>query len=85
MSGEMNAECAAVLREISAYVDGELDATQCDSIEAHCRTCASCAAVVHSLRETIGLCRGAAVTPVPESVRARARASIDALLRGRTT
>jgi len=72
--------CADVLGGISAYLDGELDSTECDVIERHCQTCPSCAAVVAGLRETIGLCRGAAV-PIPDAVRAKAQASISALLK----
>jgi len=73
-------ECAAVLGGISAYLDGELEATECDAIDAHCRTCADCAAVVEGLRATIGLCRGAIVTELPEPVKAKAQASIARLL-----
>jgi anti-sigma factor RsiW len=74
-------ECAAVLGGISAYLDGELDDAGCDAIESHCRTCESCGAIVEGLRDTIGLCRHAADAPVPDAVRQKARASIDALLR----
>ena len=73
-------ECAAVLGGISAYLDGELEATECDAIDAHCRTCADCAAVVEGLRATIGLCRGAIVAELPEPVKAKAQASIARLL-----
>lgn len=73
-------ECAAVLGGISAYLDGELEATECDAIDAHCRTCADCAAVVEGLRATIGLCRGAVVAELPEPVKAKAQASIARLL-----
>jgi anti-sigma factor RsiW len=78
----MTAECRRVLASVSAYLDGELDATACESIEAHCRGCAGCAQVVAGLRETVGLCRQAGSTPVPEAVRQRARASIRRLLDG---
>ncbi len=74
-------DCAAVLGTISAYLDGELDALTCDAIERHCEECESCASVVAGLRETIGLCHRAAGVSIPDSVRRKARASIDALLR----
>jgi anti-sigma factor RsiW len=77
----VNPECAAVLRDISAYLDGELDAPRCDAIERHSATCSSCAEVVQGFRRTIGLCRGASSEPIPDEVRARARASISALLK----
>jgi anti-sigma factor RsiW len=77
---DLNMECAAMLAGISAYLDGDLDASACQAIELHCRACPRCAGVVEGLRETIGLCREAGKTPLPEAVRQRARASIERLL-----
>ena len=76
-----DALCQEILAGVSAYLDGELDAADCERIERHSRTCASCAAVVAGLRETIGLCRGASRAPLPDAVRAKARASIANLLK----
>ena len=42
---------------------------------------ARCAAVVKGLRDTIGLCRGVAIAPIPAPVREKAQASIRALLK----
>jgi anti-sigma factor RsiW len=61
-------------------LDGDLDTTACQAIERHCRDCAPCARLVERLRETIGLCREAGNTPLPEPVRQRAKASIERLL-----
>ncbi len=80
---ELSRECRALLSEISAYLDGELSTTACDTIERHCETCTDCAAVVQGLRETIGLCRKAGSFPLPVAVRQRARAGIERLLAGR--
>jgi anti-sigma factor RsiW len=77
----VSSECAEVLGGISAYLDGELESTACDAIERHCQTCPSCAALVQGLRDTIGLCRGAAVLPIPDSVRQKAQDRISALLK----
>ena len=77
----MSDSCAAILANISAFLDGELDATECAAIEAHCAACARCAPVVAGLRDTIGLCRNAAAAPLPESVRARAQEAVRRLLR----
>jgi len=85
MSQDVSAECTAMLTEISAYLDGDLGAAQCQAIERHCRTCARCATLVDGLRETIGLCREAGSTPLPEPVRQRARASIERLLASDTS
>jgi anti-sigma factor RsiW len=73
-------ECRAVLSRISAYLDGELDAADCNAIDAHCAACPRCRAVVSGLRDTIGLCRQAGTAPLPDTVRARAIASIRHLL-----
>jgi anti-sigma factor RsiW len=72
--------CKEVLANISSYLDGELDATECDAIEQHCGECPNCAALVNDLRETIGLCRQARTLPLPEAVRQRARESVRQLL-----
>lgn len=73
-------DCAAILANISAFLDGELDATSCAAIEAHCAECERCAPVVEGLRRTIGLCRNAGTVPLPGPVRQRARDSIRRLL-----
>ena len=82
MSAPATAECRRLLVSISAYLDGELDATACDEIEAHCQRCADCAAVISGLRATVGLCRQAGSTPLPEAVRRRAQARVRRLLAG---
>lgn len=73
-------DCSTVLRGISAYIDGELDSAECGVIEGHCRSCPSCASVVKGFHDTIGLCRGAAAAPLPESVRLRAKSRVSDLL-----
>lgn len=80
MSRASNAECRAMLASISAYLDGDLDAAECETIERHCRDCSRCDALVKGLREAIGLCRDAGHRPLPESVRRRARASVRRML-----
>ena len=80
MTEDVNAECGAMLAGISAYLDGDLDAAECQAIDRHCRDCSRCAALVEGLRETIGLCREAGGAPLPEPIRERARASIERLL-----
>lgn len=79
MSASLNT-CKEVLANISGYLDGELDASACDDIERHCRGCADCATLVSGLRDTVGLCRQAGRTPLPDSVRQRALESVRRLL-----
>lgn len=80
MTSRLSEECRRVLASVSAYLDGDLDATACESIEAHCQNCPGCAEVIAGLRETVGLCRRAGSIPIPEAVRQRARASVKRLL-----
>ena len=75
----MSHECRTILAGISAYLDGDLEATACDAIERHCQDCVRCAALVTGLRETVGLCRQASVL-FPDSARQRARESVRRLL-----
>lgn len=72
--------CRETLQNISAYLDGELDTTACEAIEAHSRGCPGCASLVEGLRTTLGLCRKAAEVKLPDDVRQRARASVQRLL-----
>ena len=80
----MKHECRTILTEISAYLDGELGAAACATIELHCADCASCAAVVADLKQTAGLCRQVGTAPLPMPVLERARASVRRLLENPT-
>jgi anti-sigma factor RsiW len=80
MTEDTQDTCRDVLEHIAAYLDGELDATTCLRIEAHCVGCDACARVVNGLRETVGLCRQAADAPLPEGVRALALGRVQRIL-----
>ena len=80
MTNTSHPECLAMLAGVSTYLDGELATAECAAIEAHCAVCPSCASLVERLRQTVGLCRGVAETPLPQSVRERARARVRRLL-----
>jgi anti-sigma factor RsiW len=82
MTDSSRPECARLLSSISAYLDGELEAVECEAIDRHTALCPRCAGLVEGLRRTIGLCRGAASSGLPEAVRARARESVRRLLDG---
>lgn len=85
MTDAIGRECQAILAGISAYLDGDLDASACQAVEQHCQTCTRCATLVAGLRETVGLCRQAASMPLPDAVRQRARESVRRLLDGEHT
>jgi len=79
MTARLNT-CRDVLANISGYLAGELNVTECDEIERHCRACLNCAALVQGLRQTVGLCHQMGTTPLPEDVRRRARERVRELL-----
>ena len=81
MSDAGEQQCAAILANISAFLDGDLDATMCAAIEEHCARCGRCAPVVEGLRQTIGLCRDVGAAPLPDAVRQRAQEAVRRLLR----
>jgi anti-sigma factor RsiW len=81
----LSADCRRMLTSVSAYLDGDLAAADCDEIENHCQQCPRCANVVAGLRETVNLCRQAASIPLPDAVQQRARASVRRLLASERT
>jgi anti-sigma factor RsiW len=82
MTHQSDPQCRALLAGISAYLDGELGAAECETIERHCRECPDCARLVRGFRQTVGLCREAGAEPLPEPVRRLAQESIRRLLEG---
>lgn len=47
--------CQHNLDQIHAYIDGELDKTQCIELESHIGGCENCRIVVNTLKKTIQL------------------------------
>lgn len=64
-------ECRQLLKDLSDYVDGDLDETFCLEIERHMDECDNCRVVVDTLRKTVLLYHQLPVEPMPTSVEAR--------------
>lgn len=73
--------CDTLLSQMSSYLDGDLPELTCAAIEQHAAACAECGRVIAEFRTATGLCRSAGTAPLPEDVRARARARVRELLR----
>ncbi len=58
--------CRELAARISAYLDGELDASGRREVEEHLGACRKCACCLETLRRTIDLCRRAAPQLAPE-------------------
>lgn len=52
-----HSHCRELLKLLSDYIDGELEALLCQEIEAHLASCENCRIVVDTLRKTVMLYR----------------------------
>ena len=75
--------CDTLLAQLSSYLDGELPELTCAVIEQHAGLCDQCGRLIEEFRTATGLCRSAGTAPLPDDVRARAKARVRELLGGR--
>ena len=71
-------ECRALLADLSDYLDGDLEQTLCDRIEAHLSECEDCRLMVDTTRKTIVLYRHAAQVEIPAGALDRLWAALEA-------
>ena len=64
-------KCNKVIREISGYLDGELDSELRQTLEAHLTYCNHCHTVYDSTKKTIELYCDGKLFALPEEVRTR--------------
>ena len=77
------AHCLDILRQLSAYLDEDLQRSVCDEIRRHLGTCPNCELFVDSLRHTVSLCRHTAPPALSASAKAHLRQRILQAGRGR--
>jgi putative zinc finger protein len=77
--------CEQVWREVSNYVDGEVNAALRSSMDEHLRTCKRCASVLAGTRNMVQLYGDERMLDVPAgfSRRLEKRLSLDAAVKGR--
>ena len=63
--------CRGLIREISAYLDGELGVETLAEIETHLARCKDCRLIVDTTRKTIEIYSNAQPFPLPNDVRER--------------
>ena len=73
--------CRRLLVEMFQYLDGELSAARCRTLERHLASCEPCAQAADRIRDTISACRAANDRPLPAPVRRRAALRVKTLLR----
>jgi anti-sigma factor RsiW len=68
--------CKKVFREISDYLDGDLDGDLRRSLEVHMKMCRHCQVVFDTTRKTIELYCDGKLFPLPDEVRERLHAAL---------
>jgi hypothetical protein len=63
--------CNGVIRGVSSYIDGELEATVVEEIKLHLKTCRDCMVLVQQTRLTVHLYYDSDLTDYPVEVQAR--------------
>ena len=63
--------CKKVIRELSDYLDGELDPALLQELERHLEQCVDCCLVVDTTRKTIEIYCNTEPLPLPRGVRER--------------
>jgi predicted anti-sigma-YlaC factor YlaD len=63
--------CKGLLRELSAYLDGELGSETLSEIQIHLERCKDCRVIVDTTRQTIQIYYNARPLPLPDDVRER--------------
>jgi anti-sigma factor RsiW len=75
--------CRGVIRELSSYLDEELDAAARTDLEHHLAKCVDCRVVVDTTRKTIEIYCNAEPVPLPQDVSDRLHAALSHRLRRR--
>ncbi len=73
-------KCKDVIRELSEYLDGNLDATLVAEIERHMQHCDDCRLVVDTTRKTISIYCNQEPAPLPDDVSTRLRKALETRL-----
>ena len=68
--------CDGLVRSVSSYIDGELEATIVREVELHLKECPECHVLVQQTRLTVRLYHDSDLVDCPEEVRARLRARL---------
>lgn len=71
MAREHDSTCGELLRRLSDYIDGELEAALCAQLESHLAGCADCRLIVDTMRKTITLYRSQTPVELPSAVAER--------------
>lgn len=75
--------CNEVIRELSEYLDGELDRTLAEDLRRHLECCEDCGIIVDTTRKTIKMYCDTEPAPLPPDVQERLQRALEQKLRSR--
>ncbi len=75
--------CRGVIKELSNYLDGDLDEAARAELERHMGHCGDCRLVVDTTRKTVQIFCNSEPVPLPSDVRERLHQALEKRLRRR--
>jgi anti-sigma factor (TIGR02949 family) len=75
-------KCREVIRELSEYLDGELDPALAEELMRHLERCEDCGIVVDTTRKTIEMYCNMEPAPLPADVKHRLQRALAQKLKG---
>jgi anti-sigma factor (TIGR02949 family) len=75
-------KCREVIRELSEYLDGELDPALAEDLRRHLEDCEDCGIVVDTTRKTIEMYCNMEPAPLPPEVKYRLQRALEQKLKG---
>lgn len=73
--------CKGVIREISSYIDGEMDPALKQEIASHLQDCRECALVVSQTKLTVEIFCDSEPVELPQDVRSRLHKALQRKMR----
>lgn len=70
--------CEELLRRLTDYAEGSLDAGLCSELQRHLADCAPCSELQQDLQDLARLCRECDAPRLPDSLRRRLQARLSA-------
>jgi predicted anti-sigma-YlaC factor YlaD len=64
-------KCPDYIKELNDYLDGTLDSSVCQEIDAHIGECENCRIMIDTLKQTVKLCQGGKEVTLPVDLEAK--------------
>ncbi len=77
--------CRSVIRELSEYLNGDLDGSTLSDLELHLARCEDCRLVVDTTRKTVEIFCKAEPVPLPEDIRSRLHKALFKRINGKSS